>query len=102
MDFNRLPLGPSGRSLYWASLNRGKRSVEIDFRHPEGKRLISELLSKSGPDGGILVTNLPLDGPLSYDVLRRSRDDLIMIRLFGSPTAEVKWTTPSTARSASR
>lgn len=85
MDFNRLPLAPSGRSLYWASLNRGKRSIEIDFRRPEGKRLIADLVSKSGPDGGILVTNLPLDGALSYDVLRQARDDLIMVRLSGSP-----------------
>src|SRR5258705_12306309 len=38
IDYGRLPLMPSGRSLYWTGLNKGKRSVAIDLRKPEGAR----------------------------------------------------------------
>ena len=85
IDIGRLPLAPTGRSLYWASLNRGKRSMEIDFRKPEGKALVRRILARSGVNGGILVTNLGLDGDLAYDALRETRPDLIMVRLAGSP-----------------
>jgi 2-methylfumaryl-CoA isomerase len=85
MDIDRLPLAPSGRSLYWASLNRGKRSVEIDYRKPDGARLVRKLVAESGASGGILVTNLPLGDELGYEALRRDRDDVIVVRLAGSP-----------------
>ena len=39
IDVRRLPLNSEGRSLYWASLNRGKRSVELDVRSAEGNFL---------------------------------------------------------------
>ena len=31
IDYNRLPMMPGGRSLYWTSLNKGKRSIAIDW-----------------------------------------------------------------------
>jgi 2-methylfumaryl-CoA isomerase len=85
IDIGRLPLAPSGRSIYWASLNRGKRSVEIDFRKPEGQRLVRALLNGSGPNGGILVTNLSLSGGLAYEPITRERPDAIVVQLSGSP-----------------
>jgi 2-methylfumaryl-CoA isomerase len=85
LDIGRLPLAPSGQSLYWASLNRGKRSVEIDLRKSAGKQLLRRMLAGSGKNGGILVTNLPLDGELAYESLREARRDLIMVQLSGSP-----------------
>ena len=54
IDIGRWPLDAEGRSLYWASLNRGKRSVEIDVRKAQGKRLLSELITAPGEGGGIL------------------------------------------------
>jgi len=95
IDIARAPLAPTGRSLYWAFLNAGKRSVELDVRHPAGRRLLGRLLGGGGPDGGILVTNLPLgEGELSYESLCRDRCDLIMLRLTGSPDggSEVDYT----------
>jgi len=83
-DIHRSPLS-GGRSLYWASLNRGKRSVEIDYRRPEGRRLVRGLLGHAGDGGGILVTNLPLKDDLADAELLRWRPDLIVIRLSGSP-----------------
>lgn len=37
IDFGRWPLY-EGRSLYWAGLNQGKRSVTIDTRTDVGRR----------------------------------------------------------------
>src|SRR3954470_22739747 len=36
-DHSRWPLAPSGTSLYWAGLNKGKRSITVDFRSQEGQ-----------------------------------------------------------------
>ncbi len=85
IDIGRWPLNAAGRSLYWASLNRGKRSVEIDVRKPEGKRLLHELITAPGDGGGIFITNLPVDGELAYEALAKRRRDLIMVQLIGSP-----------------
>ena len=85
MDIGRWPLNADGRSLYWASLNRGKRSVELDVRKPEGKRLLHELITAPGEGAGIFVTNLPVDGELGYEALSKARPDLIMVQLAGSP-----------------
>src|SRR6188474_1431705 len=48
IDIGRWPLTAGGHSLYWASLNRGKRSVEIDVRKPEGRRLMQALITAPG------------------------------------------------------
>lgn len=85
IDIGRWPLDAEGRSLYWASLNRGKRSVEIDVRRPEGKRLLRALIEAPGEGTGVFVTNLTVDGELSYEALSRARPDLIMVQLTGSP-----------------
>lgn len=83
IDIGRWPLNAEGRSLYWASLNRGKRSVEIDVRKPEGRRLLHDLIA--APGAGIFVTNLNVDGELAYESLAKDRPDLIMVQLTGSP-----------------
>ena len=85
IDIGRWPLNAAGRSLYWASLNRGKRSVEINVRKPEGKRLLHELITAPGDGAGIFITNLPVDGELAYEALAKTRPDLIMVQLAGSP-----------------
>ena len=85
IDIGRWPLNAAGRSLYWASLNRGKRSVEIDVRKPEGRQLLHELVTAPGEGGGIFVTNLGVDRELAYEALAKDRPDLIMVQLTGSP-----------------
>ena len=84
IDANRLPVNADGASLYWASLNHGKRSVEIDPRAPRGRALIRDLIAAPGEGGGVFVTNLGVDGELGYDALRAHRADLIMVMLSGS------------------
>ena len=36
-DTRRWPLARSGTSLYWAGLNKGKRSVAVDLRSAAGR-----------------------------------------------------------------
>jgi 2-methylfumaryl-CoA isomerase len=81
-DTTRWPLSPGGKSLYWAGLNKGKRSVTLDLRSPAGQRTVADLVARSGPDGGILLTNAGYPW-LSYDALRHARPDLIHLRIAG-------------------
>lgn len=84
LDYRRWPVTDKGSSLYWAGLNKGKRSVCIDFRKPEGRALLGDLIAAPGEGGGIFLTNLPAQPPLDYDTLRGRRPDLIMASIYGS------------------
>ena len=84
IDHHRWPLTPDGQSLYWQGLNKGKRSIQVDLRSPEGRELITALATAPGPDAGIFTTNFPAVGWLSYDSLRQHRDDLIMVAITGN------------------
>jgi 2-methylfumaryl-CoA isomerase len=81
-DTTRWPLAPNGGSLYWAGLNKGKRSVTLDLRSPDGQRAVADLIAASGPDGGIVLTNAAYPW-LSYDALKDARPDLIHLRITG-------------------
>ena len=39
LDYRRWPKAPNGASLYWEGLNKGKKSVALDLRNPEGREL---------------------------------------------------------------
>lgn len=84
IDFTRWPLAPSGESLYWTSLNKAKRSVTLALDTAEGQDIAADLITRAGEGGGILLTNLPARGWMSYEALARRRPDLIMMRLTGS------------------
>lgn len=81
IDIGRWPLH-RGRSLYWAGLNQGKRSVTIDTHTDEGRRQVTELIKKHC---GILLTNLPVSDWNSYERLSKARPDLIMVVISGTP-----------------
>lgn len=84
IDHRRWPLTADGTSLYWAGLNKGKRSLQVDLRSGEGRELLAELICAPGDGAGVLLTNFPPTGWLSYDALRRRRDDLIMLAIGGN------------------
>ncbi|NRQ34741.1 2-methylfumaryl-CoA isomerase [Nonomuraea sp. NN258] len=84
-DLGRWPLAPSGVSLYWTGLNKGKRSITVDFRGAAGQELVTRLVTESGPDGGILLTNAVGRDWLGYERLRERRPDLIHVRVQGYP-----------------
>src|SRR5467141_425023 len=93
VDIGRWPLH-RGRSLYWAGLNQGKRSVTIDMRQPSGQEKVAKLITAPGDGGGIFLTNLPVSGWNSYDELKKLRGDLIMVVISGNRdgTAAVDYT----------
>ena len=82
MDIDRWPLH-RGRSLYWAGLNQGKRSVTIDTRSETGQRQVARLIAAPGEGGGIVLTNLPVRGWSSYEELSKLRRDFIMVVIKG-------------------
>jgi 2-methylfumaryl-CoA isomerase len=82
-DFHRWPLAPSGGSLFWAGLNKGKRSVEIDYRKPEGRELLLALAAAPGPNGGIFLDNMVGKARLTFDELQARRADVIHVRVQG-------------------
>lgn len=79
-DARRWPIGPNGESLYWEGLNKGKLSIALDLRKPEGRELAQHLAT--GGDG-LFVTNFPVDGFLSHETLTTLRHDLITLRVMG-------------------
>ncbi|WP_240507004.1 CoA transferase [Thermoactinospora rubra] len=78
-DRRRWPLGPGGESLYWAGLNQGKRSVTVDLASPEGRARVADLAVECG----VLLTNARPRPGLTYEELRRRREDLIYVQLQG-------------------
>ena len=82
-DFRRWPLSDGGDSLYWEGLNKAKKSVAIDLANPAGRELAQRLAAAPGEDGGLFVTNFPVESFLSYEKLKAIRDDLICVRVMG-------------------
>ena len=84
LDAKRWPLTKDGsQSLFWTGLNKGKRSIAVDFRTVRGQEILTRLICAPGPDAGIFSTNFPGKGWLSYDALSARRADLIMVNLSG-------------------
>ncbi len=80
----------SGESAYFASANRGKQSVAIDFSRPEGQEIVRRLAERAD----ILVENFKVGGlarfSLGYDDLAKLNPRLIYcsISAFGQSGPE--------------
>jgi 2-methylfumaryl-CoA isomerase len=83
LDARRLPVTREGQSLFWAGLNKGKKSIAIDLTRPEGQELASALICAPGADSGLFVTNFPARGWLAYERLKARRTDLIYVNVLG-------------------
>jgi 2-methylfumaryl-CoA isomerase len=83
LDYARLPRLDNRRSLYWTGLNKAKRSVAIDLRHPQGRELVQALVTSPGPDAGVLVTNIATPW-LDHALLPARRPDLISCVIQGN------------------
>ena len=88
LDARRWPVTKTGQSLFWAGLNKGKRSLAVDMAHPEGQEIISALITAPGPDAGMFLTNLRAKGWMDYPALSAARPDLIMVSLQGTRRGE--------------
>ncbi|MGE2730598.1 CoA transferase [Mycolicibacterium vaccae] len=78
-DYRRWPLTESGDSIYWAGLNKGKRSLAVDMRSPHGQELVARLVA----DAGVFITNVAGRQWHSYDTLSQTRPDLIHVEVSG-------------------
>ena len=84
LDSDRWPITRDGRSIYWAGLNKGKRSIAVDLRSPKGRDLLSALITAPGENAGIFTTNMPARGWLAYEELSKKRADLIALNIVGA------------------
>ena len=85
IDFHRWPCTDDGTSLFWAGMNKGKRSLAVDVRRPEGQEVVTALIAAPGPDRGVFLSNFPARGWLSDERLRARREDLIYVNVLGNP-----------------
>ncbi|WP_425091181.1 CoA transferase [Tropicimonas sp. S265A] len=83
LDAHRWPVAPNGKSLFWAGLNKGKRSIAVDMKSPRGKELVTEIITAPGEDAGLFLTNLRVRGWMDHETLSKLRKDLIMVSLLG-------------------
>lgn len=84
LDNDRWPITKDGRSIYWAGLNKGKRSIAVDLRNPKGRELLTALITAPGEGAGIFTTNMPARGWLAYEALSKKRADLIALNIVGA------------------
>ena len=77
------PYASDGDSLYFQSLNRNKRSLTLDLKHPDGQRILHELVRVSDA----LFSNLRGDQPeklgLMYDQLKEYNPRIVCASLSG-------------------
>ena len=83
LDYRRWPVTEANASLFWAGLNKSKRSVTIDTSTGEGRELAQALITAAGDDAGMLLTNMPPRGWLDYGALSTRREDLIQLTVQG-------------------
>lgn len=88
LDAHRWPVTRDGTSLFWAGLNKGKRSLAVDMTRPEGQEIVTDLICAPGPDAGLFLTNLRVRGWMDYPALQARRADLIMVSLTGTRRGE--------------
>ena len=84
LDYHRWPVTQENKSLFWAGLNKGKRSIAIDMTTPRGQEIITQLICAPGPDAGIFLTNLRVRGWMDYENLKKHREDLIAVTVLGT------------------
>ena len=80
IDYGRWPLTAEGRSLYWAGLNKGKKSLAVDLGNPSAQELLTELIGAAGT----FLTNFPARGWMAPERLVSRRADLVMVAITGN------------------
>ena len=59
IDYRRWPVTSENNSIYWAEMNKGKRSIAVNIRSDAGRELLADLICAPGDNAGIFSTNLP-------------------------------------------
>ena len=84
LDHYRWPVTKDDRSLFWAGMNKGKRSLAVDMSAPRGQEIVTRVICAPRPEAGLFLTNLRVRGWMDYDNLKKHREDLIMVSLLGT------------------
>ncbi len=92
MDHTRWPVAPGGQSLFWAGMNKGKRSIAIDVKSARGREIATQIICAPGRDAGLFITNLAVKGWTDYATLAAHRPDICTVTLrgdrFGRPAVD--------------
>jgi len=82
-DSREFPPFKNGESLYYINLNRGKRSITLNLKHPEGKRIFMKLIEHCD----VLLENFRQGTMerlgLGYEVLKKRNPRLIYASISG-------------------
>ena len=62
LDYSRWHVTQHGDSIYWAEMNKGKKSIAVNTKSDEGKELITELITQEYQMVFFRPTYLQLDG----------------------------------------
>ena len=89
LDYKRWPVTADDTSIYWTTMNKGKRSLAINLRDPEGQEIIAALITAPGPEAGIFLTNLQVQSWLDYAALKARRYRELEKRAEGAPLQTV-------------
>ncbi len=57
--------------------------MSVDTSSPEGRDLVTRIITADGPDSGLFITNLRVPGLTDHDTLAAHRPDLISVTLAG-------------------
>lgn len=80
LDARRWPLTADGASIYWAGLNKGKKSISVDLRSPRAREILTGLIHEAGT----FLTNFPARGWMDHDTLAAGCPDLVMLAVTGN------------------
>jgi len=73
----------NGTSLWWQTQSRGKKSVTVDLRRPEGQEIVRALMKRSD----VVIENFRAGAlekwNLGWDALSKDNPKLIMVRVSG-------------------
>jgi 2-methylfumaryl-CoA isomerase len=84
-DRSRWPLAGSGTSLYWAGLNKGKRSLTIDMHSDIGRQIVVDLVAACPAGSAVVITNAIGRDWLTFESLSAVQPDLIHVQIEGRP-----------------
>jgi crotonobetainyl-CoA:carnitine CoA-transferase CaiB-like acyl-CoA transferase len=78
-------LGPfvEGECLYWEVESRNKKSITLNLRHPEGQRILCDLVKQVDAVVENFRPGTLEKWNLGWDVLKRANPKLVMLRVSG-------------------
>ena len=77
------PFADDGDSLYFQSFNRGKKSLTLDLKHPDGRAVLHDLVRVSHAVYNNLRGDLPAKLGLTYDALKTVNPAVVCCSLSG-------------------